>query len=82
MLNCYGLINLISVGVEKSSVGWDGVGRMGFEIHRKYNMYSRVSIRLHGSLKLGSQMSRLRQVTRQMLVYLSTFNLGILAFNC
>ena len=35
------------------------------------------SIRSQCSHRLGSQMSRLRQVTRQMVIYLSTLSLGI-----
>ena len=38
------------------------------------------AIRSHSSLCLGSQMSRLRQVTKQMSVYLSTLSLGVKTF--
>ena len=37
---------------------------------------SNISIWSHGSLRLGSKISRLEQVTRQMSVYLSTLSLG------
>ena len=32
------------------------------------------------SIPIGSQMSRLRQVTKQIIVYLSTLGLGIITF--
>ena len=32
------------------------------------------------SIPIGSQMSRLRQVTKQIIVYLSTLSLGIITF--
>ena len=38
-------------------------------------MYSRFSIHSNGSLKLGSQMSRLRQATRQMWIQSSMVSL-------
>ena len=41
------------------------------------HMFSRFSLRSCGSLRLSSQMSKLRQVTRQILVYLSTQHFGM-----
>ena len=43
-----------------------------------HKINSRFSIHSRSSLRLASQMSRLRRVTRQMIVYLSTLSLGIL----
>ena len=39
-----------------------------------------LSIRSRCSLRLGSQINKLRQVTRQMMGYLSTLSLGIIFF--
>ena len=47
-------------------------------IQPDHKIYSRFSIHSYGSLRLGSQMSRLRQVMRQMLVYMSTLSLGVI----
>ena len=38
------------------------------------------ALRFHGCFRLTFKMNSLRQVTRQMLVYLSTFSLGIINF--
>ena len=43
-------------------------------------IYSWFSIRSSGSLRLGSQLSRLRQMTRQMIVYFSNLSLGKITF--
>ena len=41
------------------------------------NTNSQFSIRSRSSLRLSSQMNRRGQVTRQMMIYLSTLSLGI-----
>ena len=53
---------------------------MGDLLLLRLQIYSWLSIRLHVSLKLGSQMSRLRQLMKQVLIYLNTLNLGIVTF--
>ena len=49
--------------------------------HCSQGIYSWFSIRSRNSLRLDSQRSRLRQVMRQMIVYLSTLILGTIALH-
>ena len=71
--------------------GERGLVRLTHPVHANQCTLSRItgkrtftnswfSIRSHGSLRLRSPMRRLRQVTRQMLVYLSTLSLGEITF--
>ena len=56
------------------------IGKEEVNVKRPFinNIIHHTSIRSNSILKLGSQMSKLRQVEIQMMVYLSTLSLGII----